>query len=219
MKPIKLIIILSLFLTSCDFTDKLWRDNYYQETIKNFMISPDGHKIVFLGKKYHYIFDDKNSELKDLLLWEGRNLLEISNFHIEVTAFNKMKGNILISVSKNHSKSMPEDYIKFLKKSEFRVREYKHLDEISAKKQIYFSGTRYLPKPNTNYDINSSLNQEYRVTIRYNDLYDQSKKIALTPVAVAADATGFVLGVTAMVLFIPFIVGCSAVSKDCLKIH
>jgi hypothetical protein len=213
-RPLIKLIIISLFLTSCDFTEKLWRKTYYHETIKNFLISKDGRKIVFLGEKYHYVFDDKDAEIRDLLLWEGRDILEISRFNFEITSLDKVRGKILVSTLKDHIQAS-EDYIKFLKTSGFKS--IKRNDS-GYQKELYLTGIRYLPKPNTSYDVNSSLNQEYKVTIANNDLYDRSKKIALTPITVVGDTAIFALGVTAVILFVPALVVCSSVSENCLKI-
>ena len=38
-------------------TDKWLADGQYEETLKAFLITQDGKKLVVLGQRYHYIFD------------------------------------------------------------------------------------------------------------------------------------------------------------------
>ncbi len=72
-----------------------------------------------VSQDVYYVFDDKDAEIRDLLLWEGRDILEISRFNFEITSLDKVRGKILVSTLKDHRQTS-EDYIKFLKTSGFK---------------------------------------------------------------------------------------------------
>ncbi len=56
-----------LSVTGC-FTPMLYKTRIYDETGLSFLVSEDGSRLVVLGEKYHYIFDEISPSLKQILL-------------------------------------------------------------------------------------------------------------------------------------------------------
>jgi hypothetical protein len=180
-KSILIIILIVTNLTSC--TKRLWKKSYYVENFTNFMATNDGKKIVILGKKYHYIFDDESQTLFKLLSWINKSKLEIENYNFRLSEINKITGSITIKskAPKNSDEDLNEEDISFLNKFGFTS------DGNIFKKNIILSGQRYSPKSGVNYDKIDPLNKEYKFNVEVSDYVDRTKKIVLTPVAVAID--------------------------------
>lgn len=212
IKTLLIAILITTNLASC--TDALWQKSYYSETFKNFLITKDGQRIVLLGKKYHYIFDDKSDTIKKLLSWESRSKLEM-----EINGFlvnNTIDVNASVTVKANSSVKLSDQEKGFLKDLGFTKA---RSNDTVLKKKINLVGTRYLPKSGVNYDKSSSFSKEYRVSIEQSSFGDKTIKIAFTPVALATDGVLMVAGVTMMTVVITTrIVSCTAMGlrlKDC----
>lgn len=223
------ILIASLLLNSC-MTKVIWEEKkYYDEIIKDFLISDDGAKIIFLGKKYHYIFDDNSGLVKNLLQWKGRSKLEMYAIYFEATSPNDIKASLSISnmnqdVLLNQNISvLSQNEESFLKKLGFV--EYKLKQGSRFENKLNLIGKRYLPNPDISYKIKSSLNKEYkiRITVGYSDFADKAQRVAMTPIGIVGDTvilttiTGMVIiagavGVAATPLYL---VACTGSKKKC----
>ena len=216
IKTLLIAILITTNLASC--TDALWQKSYYSETFKNFLITKDGQKIVLLGKKYHYIFDDKSGTIKKLLSWESRSKLEmeIDGFLVNNTIDVNASVTVKSKTQKNSSVELSDQETVFLKDLGFTKA---RSNDTVLKKKINLVGTRYLPKSGVNYDKSSSFSKEYRVSIEQSSFGDKTIKIAFTPVALAADGVLMVAGVTLMMVVITTrIVSCTAMGlrlKNC----
>lgn len=199
-----------LINSSCvTYTDKLWakkRDKFYNETIKAYLISSDGEKMVFLGEKYHYIFDDTSGAVKQLLQWDGKQKLVISVYNFEATSENEVDLFLLVEsaspkeLSDRGLSALSTNEINFLKKLGFLDRKS---NSTSMFKRIHMSGTRFIPRTNTNYVSKSSLSREYKVQIKigYDSFLDKkSTKIALTPVTVVGDTIIIATGLGGVII-------------------
>ncbi len=185
---LRIAIILCLFsINSCTIT-ALWGKNYYKDTVNQFLISEDGSQVIFLGKKYHYIFYDNSNIIKALLSWKNRQKLQLI-----ISEFNVISSDIdvLINLKIIDNKKLEHDAqihtssedISFLKNLEFTKN-----DNNIFEKNLLLKGTRYRPKPNVNYNTNS-LSKTYILNIHDDGFIDNVwKKIAFTPIAVANDA-------------------------------
>ncbi len=185
IKSFLIAILITLNLTSCA-TINLWKKSYYAENFKNFLITEDGKKIVILGEKYHYIFDDKSGDLNKLLSWESKSKLEIENYNFRISEINKITCSITLKSKsqKNSSVNLSKKETAFLQKLGFTNTSS---DEVIFKKNINISGERYSPKSGINYGATAPSKDEYRANIEIDDYTDKTKKIVLTPVAVVGD--------------------------------
>lgn len=200
------LVILSLLLNSSCATRQLWEEKrYYDDTIKEYLVSDDGSKVIFLGKKYHYIFDDNSGAVKQLLKWGGRSKLVMNIYDFKALSENDVKLSVWISsapqkeLSNKNLPTLSKEEIDFLRKLGFL--EGKTGSNNMLSKKIDLNGTRYLPKPNVNYEISSSLNKEYKVKVEYSNFFDKTVKVALTPITVAEDAIIIVTGTGLVITF------------------
>ena len=80
-----LLFIVIGFSSGC-VTKALWRDNdvnVYDETIIAFYASNDKDEIIFIGKKFHYIFSLGTRELQQVL--EVREFLGLNQKNLRIT--------------------------------------------------------------------------------------------------------------------------------------
>ncbi|MHC4182809.1 MAG: hypothetical protein ACYSR0_05620, partial [Planctomycetota bacterium] len=81
--PVKPVVIkaflLCLFsivsLVGCTTTTTgIWEKPTYTDNINRFLTTVNGENIIFIGAKYHYIFEN-NKSLRNILSWKYRELL------------------------------------------------------------------------------------------------------------------------------------------------
>lgn len=190
LKSFLIAILIITNLTSCA-TSIVWMKKDYTENFQQFLTTKDGKKIVILGNKYHYIFDDESSSLIKLLSWENRLKLEIVDYKLKAINFNKITGSI--TINSKPDVVLNEQEITYLRELDFIQ------DGNFFKKDINLFGTRYSPKTDVNYQIKGSFSKDYVVRIEIDDFVDTAKKIAVTPIAIVADGIYFVVGATLMV--------------------
>ena len=96
---------LTLLSVSGCFTPKLYEHHKYDETSTSFYVTEDGSKVVVVGEKYHYIFDDVSPSLKNILLspLELRKVViaDLSNFYVRRD--NVVTGDYILSLSSTAS--------------------------------------------------------------------------------------------------------------------
>ena len=203
------LIIISLFLTSCSpsdlYTGQLWRNKMERDTLDQFLVAQNG-KVALIGRKYHYIFDDKSGVIKDLLAWSGKSKLEIIIHKIKVDSSYKISGDVTINVKKTDNSSgkenaviLTKDELNFLGSLGFAD----HLDgnNVSIIKKIILKGTLYLSNPNVDYRTTSKLSKNYNIMIEFEPgLFKRTTQITMTPITVTADA--IFIG-SALILAIP----------------
>lgn len=194
IKFIKSFLIITLLVTSISscYTTELWKkDSYYKETFKDFLITKEGDKIIILGKKYHYIFDDQSKTLGKLLSWNEREKLELVINNLEILKSGKVSGLAIVRNKRYNDSSLSEKEARFL--SELGLVKRKNRGRSILEKRIDLKGVRFLPKKGVNYDISSQFNKEYKVRISDSGFSDKVTKIALTPISVTLDGAGIVL--------------------------
>ena len=180
------LFIFLLLLSSCeiDRTKRMWsKKAHYNDTITSFLIREDGKQMAFIGKEYHYVLDADSEILKNLLSWNSRLKLttQTSNFYVGLT--NSVELDVQIyTVFTSFS---PEE-LEFLKKLGFSEKNQRF------SKNIKLKGKRYLPNPNVNYDIPSSLNRKIYISVSYTSYPQLMLKASLTPITVTSDAVSIV---------------------------
>ncbi len=99
-------------VTGC-VTRKLYEPSTYDETALSFLVTEDGSRLVVLGEKYHYIFDDISPSLKGILL-SPLNLRTVvvavlANFY--VNSDNVVTGDYFLSLSDHASDEQRESAV------------------------------------------------------------------------------------------------------------
>ena len=184
-KRILISVLIITNLTSC--TQMLWKKKSYIDKFKDVLNTKDGKKIVILGKKYHYVFNDDSLVLNKLLYWENNSKLAIENYSLRVIDSNKITGSIILKTKadNNPDNALNEEEKSFLQKLGFI-----NSDSNSAifKKKIEVTGVRYSPKSDENYETSSTSNKEFKFKVEVEDNFvDKARKIALTPITVVSD--------------------------------
>ena len=194
IKSFLIVILTTLNLTSCA-TSIVWTKKDYTENFKYFLTTKDGKKIVILGNKFHYIFDDESGFFNKLLSWQSRLKLEIVDYKLKAINFNKITGSITIKsrVQQNSDEALNEQEIAYLRDLDFIQ------DGNFFKKDINLFGTRYSPKTGVNYNKKDSFSKDCQVRIEIDDYVDRAKKIAVTPIALLTDGMYFIAGTTLMI--------------------
>ncbi|MCA3780095.1 MAG: 5-formyltetrahydrofolate cyclo-ligase [Burkholderia sp.] len=168
-------------------TDRVMKDPEYRETLSAFLISPDGKKLVVIGKQYHYIFDVPPALAVNLTApYRPKLYTDFDDFE---THGDKISGRYTLQLS---SKDAPLG-------SELRERALADgfkdgRDRLTERGTI--SGKRYQPNDVTPSSIPQAFNHEYDVkVIERPSLLGQGAKLALSPLTIAADGAVGLLGV------------------------
>lgn len=92
-----MVIVIGLFSSLACVTKDLWRGtdvNPYTETIVSFYSSPSKDEIIFIGQKYHYIFDQGTTELQTVL--RAREFLTLNQKNLNIHAYTEKKDGSVI---------------------------------------------------------------------------------------------------------------------------
>lgn len=183
-KSLLIAILIITNLNSC--TKIIWEKTFYEDNFKKIMTTRDGKKIVIIGKKFHYVFDDKTGNIFKLLSWENRSKLKIEKYNIRVSQINKITASITIktNIEKDQDYNFNDEEKDFLRELGFINI---NSDNNFFEKNINIEGTRYFPKSGINYEANNSSTKEHKIKIEVDSYLNKAKKIALTPVAIVAD--------------------------------
>lgn len=89
-----------LSLTGC-LTAKLYEPRTYDETTVSFLVTEDGSRLVVLGEKYHYVFDEISPSLKQILLspLHLRTVVVAALANFDVSSDNVVSGDYTLSLS------------------------------------------------------------------------------------------------------------------------
>ncbi|MDD5393523.1 MAG: hypothetical protein PHE17_10945 [Thiothrix sp.] len=183
---ILLIVLLGIALFGCATQALHSNKSSSTEKIKSFLVTQDAATLVVAGEEHHFIFP-LGEPLKSLLQWQGRNKLTPTFGTFSVNAGQTVTGNYTLQ---SNLAQLSATEKRFLTQRGFKAGNNTSVLEYSATIQ----GTRYLAGdvkvPQTAY-----FHQPYRVSIiAPDDAADTAAKIALTPLALAADGVTAVLG-------------------------
>ncbi|MCA8116684.1 5-formyltetrahydrofolate cyclo-ligase [Burkholderia cepacia] len=170
---------------------KAWMsDSKYDETLSTFLITADGKQLVVLGKKYHYIFEMPSS-LATVLNAPYRPKIH--------TAFSDFEAH---GDAITGQYTMRLDYADAPTGSDVRERALADgfkKDGAYLESEGRISGKRYLPNDVTSLSVPQAFNRPYEVTVTDKlTAVGRSAKLALSPIAMAADGA---LGLLGLALF------------------
>jgi hypothetical protein len=166
---------LSLLSVSGCLTAKLYEPRTYDETALSFLVTEDGSRLVVLGEKYHYIFDDISPSLKQILLsplhLRTAVVAYLANF--EVSGSNVVTGDYTLSLSDQASDEQRNSAI----------------DAGFVPPDVTLSGhvkgVRYSAEGFPSTAQTQEFAHRYGATVR--EQRSTTAKVLLTPVTVAAD--------------------------------
>ncbi len=206
-------------------TKQVWTDptkaEPYQEHIISFYANKEKEEILFLGEKYHYIFNEGTKEFMPLL--SAKELLNLSDKNINVNATTDQQDNrnIGIDIRIYMKKSeLNSEQIKWLKEHNYTLIQatpyhdinhvYQANEQVPAiptyTKAYHLHGRRYIASQEVNDNI-VKLKKPLEIEVIEFKKYDEKStlyKIAMTPLSVTADAGLIVLGTGAAIIYAPF---------------
>lgn len=193
-----LLIISSLLLNSCVSKYVKKDRKSYSETFYSYYVSEYGNDLVFIGEKYHYVFN-RASEIAEIAKPEWKDKLLIDEINLSTNKDNEVKGDIKLMVSKS---------IETLKDKEIaRLIKYGFIFEVGKngimvlKKKITLNGIRYEPEVKVDRDNKDHFTRSHTSKIKYElNSGEKVKKALITPIAVAADGIIIVAGVAFILL-------------------
>ena len=182
---------LAFLSTAGCFTPMLYGPHKYDETALSFYVTEDGSKLVVLGEKYHYIFDDVSPSLKHILLspLELRTLVVANLTNFSVDSDNVVTGNYTLSLLETASEAHRRSAIA----AGFAV------PELTLSGQL--KGLRYsaegfrLPEADR-----QTFSHPYVASVE--EPRSMTTKILLTPLAVTADGVLILAGTALLLLFL-----------------
>ncbi|MFA8389650.1 hypothetical protein [Burkholderia ubonensis] len=160
-------------------TDRWLDDSKYDETLSAFLITQDGKQLVVLGTKYHYIFD-MPPQLRAVMTAPYRQKLDTAFIGFEAQG-DKISGRYRIDLSREDAQPDSDARARALADG-FKDEGYRLTERGTI------SGTRYLPSDLDGAQIPQAFNSAYRVDVTEKpSVVGKAIKLALSPVAVAAD--------------------------------
>lgn len=189
-----LLNIICLMLSSCITQNFLWVPKIDKdESIKDLLINGDGTELFLMGKKYSYFLNDEEKKIRKLLIWDGREKLEVGFI---ITA----KGSeVEIDVSAQAPiKKLSKKQIEFMKSLDGKERNHeswrtKEFLDIVLPRMTFVGSRKASNVPLSQNQINEFVStglvkSEDETSIFEDRTTSQTLgKILLTPFAVAAD--------------------------------
>ena len=217
-----------IFLSLGCVTKQVWTDKVksepYQERIISFYNNTEEGKIIFIGEKYHYIFDKGTKEFSEFL--EAKKRLHLKEKHLEIYAttgrFKKeevsvhlgftLKKEYLTQEQKNWLEQHNKELLKIPKPIEDNPNDNRPVvyepNQIEIENYIanyQLSGKRYHATPQVNSQVVKLKNP---INIEVTEFRTEKKsmlyKIAMTPLSVTADAGLIIIGAGAAIIYAPF---------------
>lgn len=190
-KIILMALVFTLLFSGCTvhyLTKKLWQDNYkeinYDETIDALMMNPEDDSMIFIGEKYHYIFQPDQT-LSYLLKHrdEQAMVFEVEQGNYEVkednaTAFFRVYID---------SKIATQEVVEWANKNGYNKHNKSEEDKIIV--AVWMKGKRYIADPAVNKAV-EKLSKQYHIQVaeKHLDNMNNAARIALTPLTVAVDS-------------------------------
>lgn len=184
------IIAILLLLTSCA-TKTLWKKHEYPEVFQQYLTTEDHDKVVIIGEKYHYILESDN-ELKHILEWKDKNILNANFYKVYVDRNNTITGSYNISVP---VEKLSDEQKEWLENNGFTPNTNERLHTLYLSYKSKLKGQRYLANNNElikkKFPIGSAKNSAIGIREEFSNS-EKAYRLAASPIAVAAD--GVVIG-------------------------
>jgi hypothetical protein len=187
-----LLVFIALFFSGC-LTKNLFQETlhykHYEDKIIYYDIDKEHQKILFVGEKYHYIFNSNETLVYLMTHSEKKNVIfDVNRFPAKFIA-NKEKMTARFNI-KLKPEMVSDELIEWGIKNNF----HKTIDDGWFKKpyyksDMYLEGYRYLPN-----DVGEKLTKiEKPLKISVAESYldrDYALSLMLSPIALTVDAAG-----------------------------
>jgi len=213
-----------------EMTQEVWNNEQdsvntsYTDVIVAFYSDKRGEKLVFLGKKYHYLFDQGARGFSELLKAKKFLYLQQKNFQVETSLDPKDNRKVNLKVSAELPLStLNEKQKAWLASHNFTLQQSRvyvgqEPDPLYASRPVYRNQTVYLKTfflKGTRYIANAEINkkaikltQARRLNVIGYKYQDKSmiKKIVMTPLALVGDAAADIVVVGVNILLSPLLI-------------
>ena len=202
------VISLFIFLSFGCMTKQVWSDrtvipNYghsYKENIVSFYINTDEEKLVFIGEKYHYIFDANTKSFIHFL--ENSEILNLSPKNLKIHArvdrsnIENIGANIMVEFKRS---TLNKEQMLLL-----GLHFFEKYPNSPYSKNYHINGKRYIANNEINKQV-SKLEKAIELDISAPKEINRStlKKVAMTPLTLTVDALGGLLLVGAGIVMSP----------------
>ena len=222
-------LAIAVFLSLGCVTKQVWTDKVrgepYKERIISFYNNTEEKKIIFIGEKYHYIFNERTKNFSEFLEAKKRLKLKESNRGIYAntsrTNLQEVSVNISFEFKKESLNQEQKDWLKGYHAQPIRkqrgvkdipkyitpaVYEPKESEIDGYALGYYLTGKRYQSAPEVNNHVVKLKNPidievvEYKVKDKKSTLY----KVAMTPLSATADAGLIIIGAGVAIVYAPF---------------
>ena len=192
-------------------TKIVWEDGYvsspYHELILSFYANQKSGNIVFIGKKFHYIFDKQTAEFIQLLNSKDLLNLQEGNLQIDSSAGRPTASDVSANiVAKFHIKNLTTPQKSWLIAHNYYEQfiPFKGEEIKIYTKYYHIKGKRYLANTKVNEEA-KRLKRVIPLTVMAytKEKGNLAKKIALTPLSITADAVGGAVLLVGAMIYIP----------------
>jgi hypothetical protein len=159
----------------------------YEDEIEGFVISNDNRHVALLGKKYHYILDDKNGNMTRDFIVAGQDLVFIDSekTHLKLNSNNIIFGHLAFE-------SFDEQTLSAQNLAVLRSLGFMRDKEDNLKITIEVEGRRYLPNESLVKRASLFKNASHLEIHQPNGVFAIIEKTIATPITLTADAFLFV---------------------------
>lgn len=178
--------------------------NIYTESVSSVLISQDKQKIVFIGKKYHYVFDAPVELVETLELpFHSKVSGTLSNFYVDKNG--AVTGLYSLQIANNLSEKDGSDAISAGFKPDAAGR-----FTLSGK----IGGTRFLSGDFEKNAVAQKLNKTYAIEVAYEPSSgEKAAETLISPIIVTSEGLFFIFGIVLAPVLIPL--GYSKISESC----
>jgi len=213
-----------------EMTQEVWNDEQdsvntsYTDVIVAFYSDKTGERLVFLGEKYHYVFDQGAKEFSELLKVKKFLNLQQKNFQVAASLDSEDNRKIDLHISALLPLSeLNQQQKKWLTQHNFSLRSNRiyvgqepdpryasrpvYKDQTVYLNSFFMKGTRYIADAEIN-KKSIKLTQARRLNVTGYKYQDKSllKKIAMTPLALVGDAALDIVVVGVNILLSPLLI-------------
>jgi hypothetical protein len=189
-------ILILLILTSCSLFEK---SKYYDEEITNFYSSKENDLVFFLGKKYHYIFDEEHKDLQRVLLWSGapKIMLDKQNSLILYDT-GVIQGNVTFFTDVRALSQVERGYLLDLGFS------YYEKNSCIIQNKLYLNGAAFTPNPILEIGLRKMTSSIYKLRIKKFQKKQDLNEIHITPLKFDVKFASINFGTDVKLSLVPF---------------
>lgn len=182
------ITFLSVLTQAACMTASLHSPKHTRETVRGFYTSADERSLVAVGGKHHYVFPLESS-LKKVLAWDGRPKVQAVFGQFTLLGDGKVAGTYTLRVKASDAGGAEQQYLRDAGFSQ-------------GKQVLFLEGTlQGQSYPAREIGETTGFNRPHTVLLVGESSVPAAVRLALTPIAVAADGALLIGGVPLLAFY------------------